>query len=106
MAGKIYKNQTALRIRMKCGVEVTGASALIKYAKPPDKTDLIGVVSRVTGSWEAYVGTGHGLIYYDVQNESDLDVSGRWKFWPFIMFPGGTRAPGSVHYETVHEEGE
>lgn len=93
--GKIYKNQTALRISLDTDADLSTASAqVIKYTKP----------DATTGQFTAVNG-GSGVIYYQIVNASDIDQSGTWKFWAYVTFTGGTIAQGEPVYIVVYNEG-
>ena len=93
--GKIYKNQTALRIELDTNIDLSDASsALIKYKKP----------SGTTGSFTATI-TGE-KVYYDIVSSSDLDEDGTWTFWSYVTFTSGTVAPGEAVSVKVYNEGK
>lgn len=95
--GKIYKNQTALKLRATVGVDVTGAtSALIKYRKPGGDT----------GSFAADITNAEaGALEYVVASPEDLDEKGVWTFWGHVTFSVGKAAPGEIYQLRVHGEG-
>ena len=95
--GKIYVNQTQLRIQLNVGVDITGAlSLLIKYIKPDGVTK---------GQWVASIDTSTTkTMYYDF-SVGDLDVSGNWLFWGYVTFADGKSAPGDVVKVRVWDEG-
>ena len=103
----IYKNQSALKIRVVCSklidgvltpLDITGAlETKIKYKKP----------SGATGSWTAIIeNAAQGIIYYDVTTTEVIDESGTWKIWPFIKFSDARVAPGTPEEIMVLVEGE
>jgi hypothetical protein len=95
--GKIFKGQTALKIEVLTGTDLTLATDQeIKFIKP----------SGATGSFAATVSdaTG-GIIYYDVDSADDLDQSGEWTFWAYITFPSGV-VPGEASKVEIYEEGD
>ena len=95
--GKIYKNQTALRIRLQTRTNLTGATAKVKYEKP----------SGATGDWDAVISNAEdGVVDYDIAGANDLDESGEWTFWAYVTFSGGTVAPGEPVIVRVYEEGD
>jgi hypothetical protein len=96
--GKIYVNQTALDIEATTGVDVTGAiSLLIKYEKPDGVT---------TGSFEAIAtDEANGVIQYSVTSSEDIDQSGLWCFWAYVVFADGSYAAGEVYRERIYIEG-
>lgn len=95
--GKIYQNQSSLRITATTGVDISGATALaIKYRKP----------SGTEGSWTATESDAtEGIIYYDLVDENDLDEVGAWAIWGHVTFSDGRSAPGEPFTLTVKEEG-
>lgn len=93
---KIYVGQSSLRLKLTTGVDITGATTLqIKYKKP----------NGATGEWTAleYDET-NGVIYYDFA-ANELDVSGRWIVWAYVIFSDGRDAPGEPYKFRVYEEG-
>lgn len=93
--GKIYKNQTALRITLETYITLVSATTtLIKYKKP----------SGATGNWIATVAGS--TIYYDIGSSADLDEDGTWTMWSHITFTGGTVVPGEPATVKVYIEGK
>ena len=94
--GKIYKNQTALRITLKTFTDLEDVSlAVIKYRKPDNKT----------GEFAAAVGDmAKGVIFHEVI-EGDIDISGWWSFWAFVTFADGRTAVGEAAKVYVWQEG-
>jgi len=95
--GKIYLNQSSLRIQLTTNVDITGATVTqIKYKKPSD----------ATGSWTAQVeAVGDGIIYYDLTG-TELDETGTWVLWAYVTFADARSAPGEPVNVIVHTEGE
>lgn len=95
--GKIYLNQSSLRIQLTTNVDITGAtSTLIKYKKP----------SGSTGSWIASIeAAGDGIIYYDLTG-TELDETGTWTLWAHVTFSDTRVAPGEPVKMIVYTEGE
>ena len=95
--GKIYLNQSSLRIQLTTDVDITGATVTdIKYAKP----------SGIAGSWTATIDDpGAGSIYYDLTG-IELDEVGTWTFWAYVTFADTRSAPGEPVKVTVYTEGE
>lgn len=95
--GKIYLNQSSLRIQLTTLVDITGATeTLIKYKKP----------SGTTGEWTATVeAVGDGIIYYDLTGD-ELDEIGTWTFWAYVTFADTREAPGEPVKIIVYSEGE
>jgi hypothetical protein len=94
--GKIYVNQTQLRIQLNVGVSVVGALALkIKYTKP----------TGVSGEFVASEDTSTTkTIYYDF-SQPDLNVAGDWLFWAYVTFANGKSAPGEPVRIKIWAEG-
>ena len=94
--GKVYNGQDALKIRLTCSQDITGATVKkIKYKKP-DGTE---------GSWDATVeDEANGIIYYNIQN-GDINETGNWTFWAFITFSDGRSAPGEPITRYFYTEG-
>ncbi len=94
--GKIYVHQTALSVKLTVGVDITGATPVVKYRKP----------SGATGEWSAtIVDAANGVIKYNIQNEGDIDETGTWAFWAEVTFAGGEWAPGEAIKVRVYPEG-
>jgi len=95
--GKIYLNQSSLRLQLTTDEDITGATVTrIQYKKP----------SGTTGYWTAQVeAVGDGIIYYDLLG-TELDEIGTWKIWAFVTFVDGRSAPGEPVSFIVHTEGE
>lgn len=95
MAQKIYVGQTALSIQLDTTIDLAAmASGLIKYVKPDGST----------GQWPAVEGDP-GVLVYDIQLDTDLDLEGSWKWWAHVTFNDGTYAPGDPVLEYVYTEG-
>ena len=94
---KVFKSQSALRITVKTFCDLEGIiSAVIKYRKPNGKT----------GELAAAVGdTENGIIFHEVI-EGEIDASGWWAFWAFIIFGDGRTAAGEAAKVFVWQEGK
>jgi hypothetical protein len=107
ITGKIYKNQTGLRYRLRTYQPVSSMNAAyIKFRKPPDAD-----YNYVTGSWPAVIDSGAtasmGVVYVEFSGRpTALDEAGTWKFWSYVKFVGGGTAPGEAVEEVVFAEGE
>ena len=96
MAGKIFKNQDYLRVELYTGIDITGATALIKYSDP----------NGDEGSWTATISDeSNGTIYYDLLVGDTLGISGTWIFWAHITFSDTRVAIGESFTEFVYDEG-
>jgi len=95
---KVYKYQSALRIELTTGVDITGATVKrIKYKKP----------GGTEGYWDASVSDAiTGVIYYDIQLDTEIDEAGEWTFWAYITFSDERSAPGEAMKHTFFTEGE
>ena len=95
--GKIFNGQSALRIAVNTFCDLDGViSAVIKYRKPNGKT----------GEFAAAVGnTAEGVIFHEVI-EGEIDASGWWVFWAFIVFPDGRTAAGEAAKVYIWNEGK
>jgi len=94
--GRIYKNQTALKIVATVGQNITGATIKqIKYKKP-DGT--IGAFTAVSSN------DSRGVLEYTVSSADDIDQAGMWKLWGYVTFSDGKSAPGEAYQVRVYEE--
>ncbi len=95
--GRIYRNQSSLKITVKTYIDLTGAEeCLIKYRKPD------GTEASFPGTIEDKEG---GILSYEIK-PGEIDISGWWRFWAFVTFIGGRTAPGKMRKVFVWEEGE
>jgi hypothetical protein len=94
--GRIFVNQSALRITVNTFVDLEGVlSAVLKYKKP----------NGITGEFSTAVGdTEKGIIFHECI-EGEIDVSGWWSFWAFITFDDGRTAAGEVSKVYIWKEG-
>lgn len=94
--GKIYVNQTALKIDLDTGIDLTtGVDVVyIKYQKPGSDT-----ISEWVGTVE---DTTH--ITY-VASAGEIDTAKDWTFWSYVEFTDGSEAPGEPSIVTVYREG-
>ena len=95
--GKIYLNQSSLRIELTTEVDITGATARqIKYTKP----------DATAGNWTATAGDlTTGVIFYDLTG-TELDQIGTWTMWAYVTFADARTAPGEPVKVIVNTEGE
>lgn len=95
--GKIYVNQSSLRLTLDTSVVLTGATTLqIKYKKP-DAEETIGF-------WAATIDTDVNKLFYEFTS-NELDISGLWAFWAYVVFADGRNAPGEPVNVKVYEQG-
>lgn len=94
--GRIYQGQSSLTLKVHTGCALNSAEeTLIKYRKPDGSEGAFGA---------ALLDESAGILSYDVGSE-DLDQAGWWRFWAWVMFPGGRCAPGRTVRIFVHREG-
>lgn len=94
--GKVYKNQTALKLVATVGVDITSAAAQIKYIKP----------SGSTGSFTATISDATtGKFEYIISDENDIDEVGSWVLWGYVVFSDETYAAGEPYILKVYSEG-
>jgi len=95
--GKVYVNQSELRLQLDTYVSLVGATSLkIKYLKPGSTVEH-EVTAQVLSS-------SAGTIYYDF-TAGQLDTAGIWTFWAYVTFAGGGEAPGEPVKIRIWEEG-
>ena len=94
---RIYKNKSKLRIQIDTKSNLSGYVSADICCKKPDGS--IVAFSAVVKDEE------NGIIFYDVQNENDLDQIGWWSMWPEIVFDDDRTACGRAHEIFVHEPG-
>ena len=95
--GKIYAGQTALRIVLNTGSDLTNAtSQFIKYKNP------VGEIAQFTATID---DIATGVISYSVTDTADINYVGNWTFWAFINYSDGTFVAGEPNTIRVYEEG-
>ncbi len=92
--GKIYVNQSSLKIILNTGVDLTTATTLQMGYKKPDDT---------VGYWTAQIQGTEG-IYYNFVND-ELNLVGTWAFWAYITFSDLRKAPSEPVNIKVYEQG-
>ena len=86
--GKIFKAQSALRIMVKTFCNLEGiVSAFIRYQKPDGKRGEFGA---------GVCDMENGVILHECI-EGEIDVSGWWVFWAYIIFDDGRTAAAKVY---------
>lgn len=95
--GKVYVNQSSLRLELTAYEDVTDAvSTVLKYKKPSGTID----------SWSATVSDATtGVMHYDFL-DTELDEAGDWIVWIYVVFSDGRNAPGEPYTWRIYEEGE
>ncbi|MEE4258948.1 MAG: hypothetical protein V2I62_04255 [Bacteroidales bacterium] len=92
--GKIYVGQSALRFTLDTKIDLSAASNTKIYYRKPDGTE---------GSWAATV-TETNKLYYDVADETIIDIAGEWRLWAYAEFDSGV-VYGEAVIKTVYEKG-
>lgn len=92
---RIYKNKTKLRIQIDTKCDLSGYQTVTIAARKPDESEV--TFPAVVKDEE------HGLIFYDVQTEEDIDQSGWWAFWPEVVFDDDRTARGMSVKVFVYE---
>ena len=94
--GRIFQNQSALRITLKTFIDLEGIEkAAIKYKKPNGQQG------------EFYAGVSdaaNGLIFHECL-DGEIDLSGWWVFWAFITFADGRTAAGQAAKVYIWKQG-
>ena len=93
---RIFQGQSALRIIVKTFCNLDGIiSAAVRYQKPDGKR----------GEFSAGVhSVGDGVIFHECI-EGEIDVSGWWAFWAFVVFEDGRVAAGEAAKVYIWREG-
>ena len=94
---RIYKNKTKLRILIDTKCDLSGYQTVTIAARKPDESEV--TFTAVVKDEE------HGLIFYDVQTEDDIDQSGWWTLWPEVRFDDDRTACGRPVRFFVFEPG-
>ena len=94
---RLYKNKSKLRLMIDTKCDLSGFQTVSIMAKKPDETEV---------SFTAVVkDVENGIIFYDIQDENDIDVSGWWTFWPEVVFDDDRTACGRAVKVFVYESG-
>lgn len=93
----IYVGQSALRFSARTGTSLSDVALCeIRFEKP----------DGIQGSWEAFVSNAErGVVSYDLLG-NELDLSGWWRFWVFVIFDDGRAAFGDAVKIFVRQEGK
>lgn len=94
---RIYKGQSKLRILIDTACDLSGFEEINVKALKPDNT--IKIFSAVIKDIEK------GIIFFDLQDENDIDASGWWTLWPEIRFDDDRCCFGRATRFFVHEPG-
>jgi hypothetical protein len=94
---KVFCGQSALRLVVKTFCELSGVRrAAIRYKKPNGKTGEFSAGVRDVEKGE--------LVYECI--EGDIDISGWWDFWAFVVLDDGRSAAGEKQKVFIWEEGK
>ena len=93
---RIFMGQSALRITLKTFCDLEGViSAVIRYRKP----------NGITGEFSAAVSDkANGVIIHECI-EGEIDASGWWAFWAFVVFADRRTAAGEASKVYVWKQG-
>lgn len=94
---RIYKGKSKLRILIDTKCDLSGYEDVSIVFMKPDESQF--TVSAVVKDVET------GIIFYDVQNEDELDLSGWWTLWPEVRFDDDRTACGRAVRFFVYEAG-
>lgn len=99
--GRVFVEQTYLRIQLTAGVNVADALTTEIYYKKPGGT--IGSVPATVSNPII------GVMYYDLVPDSSggtdfLDEVGEWKFWTWVEFADGRTARGETYTEEIYDD--
>ena len=94
---RIYKGKTKLRVQIDTKCNLSGYEEVNVIAKKPD--DTIKTFTAVMKDVEK------GLIFFDIQEQTDFDVSGWWTIWPEVRFDDDRTACGCATRFFVYEPG-
>jgi hypothetical protein len=93
---RIFRAQSALRILVKTFCDLEGAiTAYIRFQKPDGKRGEFSA---------AIVDTAEGTLSHECL-EGDIDISGWWVFWAYVIFEDGRTAAGEASKVFVWREG-
>ena len=94
---RIYKGKTKLRVQIDTKCDLSGYEEVSVHALKPDGT--IKIFTAVVKDVEK------GLIFFDLQEESDFDAAGWWTLWPEVIFDDDRTACGRATRFFVYEAG-
>lgn len=97
--GKVFIGQTGVKFILDTETDITAAKTrTIKYTKP----------DGTSGTWTAFEEGDplDGNISYTITLITELDVSGRWIFWAYIVHSDDTVSYGEAEGYTIYAEGK
>ena len=94
---RIYKGKTKLRIQIDTKCDLSGyEEVIVKAVSPADEVKIFSAVVK---------DVENGLIFFDIQEETDFDLSGWWTLWPEVRFDDDRTACGRATKFFVYESG-
>lgn len=94
---RIYKGKTKLRIQIDTKCDLSGyEDVTVRAVNPLDEVKTFSAVVK---------DVENGLIFFDIQEESDFGVSGWWMLWPEVIFDDDRTACGRPVRFFVYESG-
>ena len=93
----IFKCRSKLRILIDTKCDLSGYENVTLWARKP--------VGNEVQSPAVVKDLESGLVFYDVQSESDIDQAGWWTFWPEVVFDDDRTAAGRACRVFVYEAG-
>ena len=94
---RIYKGKTKLRIQIDTKCDLSGyEDVTVRAVNPLDEVKTFPAVVK---------DVENGLIFFDIQEETDFNVSGWWTLWPEVIFDDDRTACGRPVRFFVYEPG-
>lgn len=94
--GKIYVNQTALKITFLLNNDISGYSAVNINVSQPDFS---------TATWTATVEDAEtGEVYFDNFTTTTLSINGDYYLQPEVEFTNGNKILGETYILTVYKK--
>lgn len=93
----IFRAKSKLRILIDTKCDLSGYVEVKLWARKPD--------GNVVNFPAVEKDEENGIIFYDVVDENDLDLTGWWTFWPQVLFDDDRTAAGRAVRVFVHEAG-
>ena len=97
MVDILYGNQTSVDFTITTGVNITGATCVLKYRSPDGNT---------TGSLAGTISIASTGVFTAALTADILGTNyGPWAFWAYVTFSDGRVAAGKPFYIEVRKEG-
>jgi len=94
--GKIYQNQTKLKIDFDLREDITGATVVIKYVSPQGNTGTLPVI--VTDAI-------NGLVSFINDTEPVFTEVGNYRMWAYVVYPDLRELFGEPDCLQIFKEG-